>query len=153
MRLLPVRVGALAAASGNYLRHAQISSCEPSETVDSPVVIGDAVSLIGYGGVQAMVDYLLTPLAKSSPELFTQTDVISAPASQGAAIAIVWIALSLWRGGYAPSTTRTMPNAVLACLVPWVGSTCCLLLGIQRESNLITTMHSVARCRFAAYLC
>uniref|UniRef100_A0A7S3BF71 Uncharacterized protein n=1 Tax=Haptolina ericina TaxID=156174 RepID=A0A7S3BF71_9EUKA len=73
------------------------------------VLYGDVGVFVGNGVVQSAADTLLLPLAASQPELFTQSQVLSAQ-WQGIALAALWAGFTMALNGYRPSTTRTLPS-------------------------------------------
>ena len=106
---------------------------------DDYTAIGDAVVLVGYGAVQAVVDNALGPLAGSDPSLFELTDSVPAPVLQGCLLAASWLACSLLLNLYDPSLTRrpALPTLV-ACLTAWISSSAVLLAAAWA---LQTTLH------------
>ena len=85
--------------------------------------------LLGYGSVQAIVDFALMPLATSQPELFTQTaPVVQAPL-QGILLAGLWVGITSVQKGYRPSATRTLPSteSLVPLVTSWLGSSIALL--------------------------
>lgn len=129
MRVLP---SASIAGATAPARMPPLVACDPgggsAPDIEIPVLIGDGVSLVGYGVVQAVVDFILGPLARSQPELFTQTETLQSPVGQGAVVALVWILFGSLSGSYMPERVQKLPDALLACIVPWLGSSCGLLL-------------------------
>ena len=95
---------------------------------DDYTAIGDAVVLVGYGAVQAVVDNALGPLAGSDPSLFVLTESVPAPVLQGCLLAASWLTCSLLLNLYDPSLTRrpALPTLV-ACLTAWISSSAVLL--------------------------
>ena len=58
------------------------------DSVDTVVLYGDAAALVGYGAIQAVVDFLLSPLAEADPDLFTNSLPLEAPVAQGSLVAL-----------------------------------------------------------------
>ena len=98
------------------------------EPVDTLVFLGDAAALVAYGSVQGIVDIVLGPLAAAEPNLFDNDLPIDNPVAQGSLIALLWVLLARYSGGYSFSRTRVLPDALLACAATWLG-TCAILLG------------------------
>ena len=94
------------------------------DQIDILVRRGDAGVLIGYGTVQAVVDFVLSPFAKSSPEMFTQDLPVLAAPLQGILLAGLWVGITSALNGYRAGATRTLPSkeALIPLVAAWIGS-------------------------------
>ena len=97
--------------------------CRDQQSLDQQALLGDAFVSMIYGAVQGVVDAVLSPLADAEPELFTSTERLPAPAAQGAALALTWVAAALLLRLYDPSLTRgDAAQAGTACIATWAGA-------------------------------
>lgn len=115
------RYSSLAASS---VRRCSAPKAFSEDQIDTLVRRGDAGVLIGYGTVQAVVDYVLSPLAKSSPEMFTQDLPVLAAPLQGILLAGLWVGITSALNGYRAGATRTLPSqeALIPLVAAWIGS-------------------------------
>ena len=103
-----------------------IAMCE-DDSVDNLVIIGDAGALFIYGTVQAVVDVILAPFAAADPEMFTNDLPLEMPLAQGSLLALVWIGLTYFSGGYKWSRSREFPQSLLSSAVTWIACSALLL--------------------------
>ncbi len=122
-------VGAASHAPARFMQHrGRFPLMMEKGHIDTLVVAGDAAALVAYGAVQSVVDVLLSPIAQSQPDLFTQNLPVESPLGQGGLIALAWMGAAFAFGDYCPSTTRVLPAALVALLKAWLTS-CVLVLG------------------------
>ena len=113
------------------------------DKIDTLVMRGDAGVLIGYGTVQALVDVVLSPLAKASPGMFTQDLPVLAAPLQGILLAALWVGITNALDGYRAGATRTLPSraAIVPLVAAWLGSSVTLIaafaaLGLPLEAEV-----------------
>lgn len=91
--------------------------------VDRQCLIGDCAVATLYGAVQGVVDVVLSLMAESVPDAFSTTEALPAPVTQGALLALAWVAAALLLRLYDPQVTRgRAAEAVAACAATWLGS-------------------------------
>ena len=104
------------------------------------VMVGDAATLFGYGVIQNGVDAILEPLAVANPGAFTNDLPVDSPIAQASFIALLWVLLGRYSGSYKVyyNQRRSLPDALLACVYPWLGTSALLLgaLSVAKSTGL-----------------
>jgi hypothetical protein len=115
---------ATAVRHSDSMRRCSAPKAYSEDKIDVLVRRGDAGVLIGYGTVQALVDFVLSPLAKSSPDMFTQDLPVLAAPLQGILLAGLWVGITSALNGYRAGATRTLPSkeALIPLVAAWIGS-------------------------------
>ena len=81
-------------------------------------------STVTWNSPEAVVDFVLSPFAKSSPEMFTQDLPVLAAPLQGILLAGLWVGITSALNGYRAGATRTLPSkeALIPLVAAWIGS-------------------------------
>lgn len=104
-------------------RQRTITCIQPQDDpVDEFVLKGDAAALLGYGCVQSLTDFLLSPLAASQPDAFSNDVPVDAPVAQACLLVLTWVSTARAVGGYNPKVTRALPDTLVGAVTPWLVS-------------------------------